>query len=79
MSKHFTVYSKPGCPSCVNAKQLIQAKGDTYTELVIGTDIAREEFISLFPLVRTVPHILEDQVAIGGYDNLIEMYKETDA
>lgn len=77
MSKHFVVYSKPGCPSCVNAKGLITQRGDTYAETVIGQDITREDFVSLFPTVRTVPYIIEqDAAAIGGYTELVEWYKE---
>ncbi len=76
VSKVLVVYSKPGCPSCVNAKQLIALNGDTYLENVIGRDVSREEFMEMFPAVKTVPHILEEEAgAIGGFDNLVEWYE----
>ena len=76
VSKTFVVYSKPGCPSCVNAKQLIALSGDVYIENVIGRDVSREDFMEMFPAVKSVPYILEqDAGAIGGFDNLVEWYE----
>ena len=78
MSKTFVVYSKPGCPSCDNAKMLIAARGDVYIENVIGRDVSREEFMEMFPAVRTVPLILEEEAGtIGGYTDLVEWYEES--
>ncbi len=68
------VYSKPNCPYCVKAKQLLTIKGKQFTEVVIGTDMLREDFMALFPDVRTVPLIIIDGVKIGGYDNLVERF-----
>lgn len=77
MSKHFVVYSKEGCPSCVKAKKLIEQRGDTYSENVIGVTISRDEFVEMFPAVKTVPYIIEqDAAAIGGFESLVEWYKE---
>lgn len=68
------VYSKPDCPYCVKAKMLLKVKQHPYTESVIGKDILREDFVSLFPDVRTVPLIVIDGVKIGGYDQLVEWF-----
>lgn len=79
MSKHFIVYSKLGCPSCVNAKNLITQRGDTYSENVIGVDVSRDEFVEMFPTVKTVPYIIEQgnlDRNIGGYTELVEWYRE---
>ena len=76
VSKMFVVYSKPGCPSCDNAKKLIAINGDVYVENVIGRDVSREEFMEMFPSVKTVPYILEqDAGAVGGYTDLVEWYE----
>lgn len=78
MSKIFVVYSKPGCPSCDNAKSLITTSGDTYLENVIGRDVSREEFMEMYPSVKSVPLILEEEAGtIGGYTDLVEWYKES--
>lgn len=76
VSKMFVVYSKPGCPSCVNAKSLIDASGDVYIENVIGRDVSREEFMEMFPSVKSVPLIIEQEAdVIGGYTDLVEWYE----
>ncbi|NBX48914.1 glutaredoxin [bacterium] len=79
MNKTFVVYSKPGCPSCVNAKNLIEQRGDSYIENVLGQDVSRDEFVEMFPSVKTVPYIIEQgAAAIGGYTNLVEWYNENE-
>lgn len=68
------VYSKPDCPYCVKAKMLLRLRDIPYVESVIGKDILREDFVSLFPDVRSVPLIVIDGVKIGGYDQLVEWF-----
>lgn len=72
------VYTKPNCPYCVKAKQLLTLKGKQYTEVVIGTDMLREDFMALFPEVRTVPLIIIDGNKIGGYEQLKTWTETTD-
>jgi len=80
VNKTFIVYSKPSCPSCVNAKQLIAMNGDVYIDNVIGRDVSREEFMEMFPAVKSVPHIIEQEAdVIGGYTDLVEWYKENES
>ena len=67
------VYSKPNCPNCTQAKALLSSKGIEYTEIVIGSDITREEFFSVFPEARTVPQIILDEKHIGGYQELTKL------
>jgi glutaredoxin 3 len=74
MSKNVVIYTKDNCPYCVQAKNLFTNKGQQYTEMKIGLDLTREEFMSLFPEVRTVPYIIIDGEKVGGYDKLIEWY-----
>lgn len=66
------VYSKDNCPYCVKAKALLKGYGIAYTEVTIGKDITREEFLDLFPTARTVPQIILDGERIGGYDELVK-------
>lgn len=66
------VYSKPNCPNCVQAKTLLSNKSIEYIEIVIGSDITREEFFSLFPEARAVPQIILDEKHIGGYQELVK-------
>lgn len=64
------IYTKSNCTYCVKAKTLFSIKGIEYTETVIGEDIQREDFVALFPDVKTVPLIYIDGERIGGYDDL---------
>lgn len=66
----FTVYGKPSCPACDEAKHLIQAKGHEceYVEMDIGqakvegkSYIRREDLILKFSSARVVPVIEYEQ------------------
>lgn len=72
MTNNIIIYTKPSCPYCVQAKNLLTQKGLQYTEMGIGSDLTREEFIELFPGVKSVPFILINGVKIGGYDKLVQ-------
>jgi glutaredoxin 3 len=60
------VYSKPNCPQCDIAKNILKNSSLDYTEIVLGEGISREDFISSFPTVRQMPLIVEDGYQIGG-------------
>lgn len=72
--KKITVYSKPGCPACVAAKNTLKAHGMGFTEIVIGEAITREQVIAMFPNQKTVPIIIVDgqQTDNSGLKMLIE-------
>lgn len=55
-----TVYTKTNCPACVTLKASLVKAGESFKEVLIGRDITREEFMSKFPTVRTVPYVLDD-------------------
>lgn len=72
--RHFTLYTKPTCPFCVQAKRLIERKGDTYDELVLGKDVDRDQLLERVPSARTVPQIFQGDELIGGFTELAEWY-----
>ena len=72
MPSNTVIYTKDNCPHCVNAKKLLNSKKKTYQEMKIGEDLSREDFISIFPNVKTVPHIIINGDEIGGFDKLNE-------
>ena len=70
-----TVYGKPGCTQCDQAKTLSVTRGLDYhyIELDLGQNkdssmeyISRENFFMLFPNAKTVPQIVIDNQHIGG-------------
>jgi glutaredoxin 3 len=72
------IYTKNDCPFCVKAKELFSQKNELYTEVRLGEDIRREDFMSIFPEVRTVPFIIINGEKVGGYDRLVEYYNSPD-
>jgi glutaredoxin len=63
----------PVCPSCVNAKNLLDARGLVYKFISFPEDISVEEFQAKFPGRRTVPQILINGTLLdNGFDSLKE-------
>jgi len=65
------IYTKWGCPYCVAAKSLLDGKGVAYTEydITMGGP-KRDEMRERVPGAYTVPQVLIDDVAYGGYDDI---------
>lgn len=76
MQPNIRIFSKPDCPYCVQAKQLLDNKGYTYAEFVIGEDMTKEEFVEAFPKVKTVPFIIVGNNQVGGFKQLLEFFGE---
>lgn len=76
MNKNTTIYSRVDhCPFCVKAKALLNEKEIEFNEIVIGKDISKEDFISMFKEsygtdVTTVPQIIMNDEHVGGYTEL---------
>ncbi|WP_375057270.1 glutathione peroxidase [Zobellella sp. DQSA1] len=66
-----TLFSKPGCPFCARAKQMLLDHGMRYEEVILGQDATS---ISLKAVSGrgTVPQIFIDGRHIGGSDELAE-------
>lgn len=75
MSAHFTIYTMPGCPHCVSAKQLLEREGKIFQEM---TEFTKEELQALVGPVRTLPQIImttsEGKFHIGGYTDLVNLF-----
>lgn len=52
------VYSKENCPACTALKAHLTKDGESFTEIMVGKDITREEFLEKFPQVRQMPHVV---------------------
>lgn len=65
------IYTKWGCPYCVAAKSLLDAKGVSYEEYdVTMGGPKRAEMVERVPGATTVPQILVDGKAYGGFDDI---------
>lgn len=75
---HFRIYTKPGCPFCTLAKNLVDVKGHTYSEENHDTPEKIMEFKAAG--YKTFPQIFTGDRHIGGFDDLTVFYAglETD-
>lgn len=71
MAAKVEIYTQWGCPYCVRAKALLDAKGVAYSEydVTMGGE-KRAEMVRRVPGARTVPQVLIDDQAVGGSDEL---------
>ncbi len=64
------MYTTPGCPFCVRAKRLLEARGIPFEEVDVGNDDALREEVMQRTGRRTVPQIFIDERSIGGFEEL---------
>ncbi len=70
------MYTRPTCFWCVRAKHLLESKGISYRDLDINNDDLRKELKIKAPGVKTIPQIFKDGKRIGGYEDLVEYFKD---
>jgi len=72
----FTVYSKPNCPQCDKAKDLLKKKGTQFNEVIVDvgqekvegvTYITAQELKAKIPTAKSAPQITLDDKVIGGF------------
>lgn len=64
-----TLFAKPGCPVCLDAKKLLKDRGLRYEEILLGTGVSFESVRNVTGNA-TVPQIYIDGKHIGGFDDL---------
>ena len=73
---HVTIYTKPFCPYCSRALNLLQQKGVDFTEIEAGFDPgARKEMISRAGR-STFPQIFVGETHIGGCDEMMALERK---
>ena len=72
--KTIEIYTTNWCGYCKAAKRFFDEKGWNYEEINIEEkNISREELFTI-GLSLSVPQIIMDGEAIGGYDDLMKLY-----
>jgi len=66
------IYTKPDCPYCVKAKELLTSYGFSFEEIVVGVDISAEDYKNMIPGYTSVPGIYNKNFFIGGYTELVK-------
>ena len=69
------VWSKPMCPYCDQAKNLLSTKGIEYEERNIAEGWKIQDLLEAAPHAKTMPQIWLDDEYIGGYRELEEKLK----
>ena len=72
----YTIYSKPNCGYCLQAKDLLTMEQLPFEYLTLGTHYNLDELMELFPDARTFPMIVKDGEVVGGFNNLVEYLKQ---
>lgn len=74
------IYTKPNCPWCVKAKELMKKLNLEYSEKILDVDYTRDELrelvngsapVSMTPPL-TVPQIFVYNKRVGGYEDFAE-------
>jgi len=70
------IYSHPGCSFCHQAKGLLNARGVEFQELDVGHD--KQLLAQMIERTggRTLPQIIINDQAIGGFDELRRLDQE---
>lgn len=70
MNNEIIIYSTPTCPYCHAAKQLLNSKGQDYTEIRVDTDPQLRQEMMQKSGRTSVPQIFIGDQHIGGFDDL---------
>jgi glutaredoxin len=70
---YIEIVTKPDCPHCVKAKNLLSTNGVEYRETLIGHHVTREQVLAKYPDAKQVPIIIVDGERLGGLPELMNM------
>ena len=72
-----SIFTKPGCPFCAGAKELLKEKGMAYEEIVLGKDASLASLRAITGR-ETVPQVFIGGRHIGGSEELALYLEERD-
>jgi len=67
------IYATAVCPYCVMAKKLLERKSVAYQEIRVDLDTDKRQEMIKRSRQRTVPQIIINNEAIGGYTDLVAL------
>lgn len=72
-----TLYTKPLCPYCIRATQLLKKKGVEFTDIPAAFDKEkREEMLQRSNGARTYPQIFIGDTHVGGCDEMMALERD---
>ena len=70
------VWTKSGCPACVNAKRLLDSKKIKYQEKKLGSSPSMQKAFAIATKgAKSIPQIFINGEHIGGFDDLQNLQK----
>jgi len=76
MISNIVVWSKPNCPYCAKAKNVLTSNGIRFEEKMLDVDFTREHLLETYPTAKSFPVIVVDGFYIGGYEQLVTTLTE---
>jgi glutaredoxin 3 len=76
MTPEVTIYTSAVCPFCFWAKDLLQKKDVSYTEIRIDLEEGQADAMIQRSGRMTVPQIFIGEVHVGGYDDMAALDRE---
>lgn len=73
---NITVYTKANCPLCVQAKNLLNAKGMEYDEKSMDSGNTWLDFAMAYPQIKQMPAIFINRQYVGGFAGLQAALKQ---
>lgn len=71
--KAVSIFTKPGCPYCANAKKMLTEYGMAYEEISVGHDTNLRSVRAITGM-ETVPQVFIDGDYIGGSEDLAQYF-----
>ena len=73
----YTIYSKPNCSFCMQAKQLLEMEQLPFEYKQLGTHYNLDELMTLAPNAKSFPQVFVvdengNKDLIGGFSDLVE-------
>jgi len=70
------VWTKSGCPACVNAKRLLDSKKVKYQEKKLGSSPSMQKAFAIATKgAKSIPQVFINGEHIGGFDDLQNLQK----
>jgi len=73
--KKIKLYTVGKCNECVHVRRMFEELGIEYQELDVTEDPYRKEVVEKTGCY-SVPQVLADEEYVGGYEKIVELYKE---
>jgi glutaredoxin 3 len=70
------IYTRPGCGYCTHAKRLLTSKGLAFAEYDAYKNPERASEMRSRTSGRTYPQVFINNVALGGFDDLLRMEQQ---